>query len=197
MKVAKGNRRVSGARAPFARVLSLALLSTACSETYIPANSPRIAVVSDGYYRDGRKYSRGFFGEGVEDVVRGNPRAEAEAKHGVNLMVGGFSLVVGGAVLGGSGVALAATSESRTSQAVGAGLLVGGIAAYVTGLVLTLSGVPHLFDAVNIYNDAVAEPWQMPPTPAPPPWSPAPAPMAPPPAPVPMMPPPTTGPAAP
>jgi hypothetical protein len=64
--------------------LSIALAATACSSSYVPAPSPRVATVWRGgypsYYRDGVEYSSGMLLDGVEDAVQGNPRAEDEAR---------------------------------------------------------------------------------------------------------------------
>jgi drug/metabolite transporter (DMT)-like permease len=87
--------------------------------------------------------------------VAGNPQAEVEARTyvhrttaGLVLDLAGIGLVVGGSVLGNS-------SSSRARRDEGAGLVFGGFASITTAIVLVVTGVPHLYDAINIYNDGV------------------------------------------
>jgi hypothetical protein len=151
--------------------LLVALSTTACSSSYVPANSPRIATVWDGgyasYYRDGEAYPSGLLMGGVEDVVHGNPRAEEEARTAHHLMIGGLVCTIAGAGALGSGIALAASNPTgSTGSDVGLGLTIGSIAANVAAAILFASAYPHAYDAVNIYNDGVDAAWAHPPPPA-------------------------------
>jgi hypothetical protein len=159
------------------------------------------------YVRDGRVYEGGIFGGDLVEAVRGNPEAESHAKAFKNGMLGGFLATVAGGVsmIGGlTLVAVGSTSDSMgnhnaTEQTAGGLLLVGGLGAYVTGLVLMLNAQPHIWDAINVYNDGVPIgplPYGPPPGsypyPPPPPGSwPPPSPTTPPP---PAPPPPTAPP---
>lgn len=138
----------------------LAFTTVACSSSYVPARSPRIATVWRGgypsYYRDGVEYSSGMLLDGVEDAVHGNPRAEDEAATAHHLMIGGMvcELAATGAL--GAGFAVLATnhpSDSRDEAALG--LFIGSVIASLTGAILTANAFPHAYDAVNIYNDGV------------------------------------------
>jgi hypothetical protein len=131
-----------------------------CSSSYEPARSPRIlTMVDDGaptFVKDGMPVGAVGFGGGLADAVRGNPRAEREARVGHNLVVGGFVLDLAG--LGseiGAGVALGQQRPNDRASGLALGLAIGGAAAVIAGSVLILSGQPHIYDAVNIYNDGV------------------------------------------
>jgi hypothetical protein len=177
----------------------LALCSEACSSSYQPARSPRIAVIQEGgsptLVRDGQRFSVGLFGGGLADAVQGNPVAEEHASTYKTLSIAGWSVYVAGLGSSVAGLYLLATDNNISgsndaNDTAGAALALGGVAALVTSLVLITSAQPHLWDAVNIYNDGVdaALAYPMPPAglvrpqlppPAPPPASAAP--VAPPP----------------
>lgn len=151
------------------RFLALLLLTvplaTGCASTrYEPARSPRIAFVSNAVVKDGKKYPN-YFGGGVVEAVRGNPRAETEARKGRALVVGGSVLAIVGisAELVGLAASVAGTrfdettgeTSQTTSGEVGSAMVIGGILVAIVGAVVTFQGPPHLVDAVNIYNDGV------------------------------------------
>jgi hypothetical protein len=139
----------------------LALVCTcACSSAYEPVRSPRIAVVMDGgtptAVRDGTHYGNFAFGTGLVNAVQGNPRAEVQARIGRNLMIGGFVLDIVGLGSEFAGViALQQDQDRDKPSALATGLVIGGLGAVVAGTVLLLAGPPHIYDAVNIYNDGV------------------------------------------
>jgi hypothetical protein len=143
-------------------VLSLVFVQ-GCSSSYEPAKSPRIVTVVEGgqptFVKDGERLGPTQFGGGLEDAVRGNPRAEHQARVGRTLTVGG--LVVGvaglGAIVGGAVLVAqdgASTGPAEHSTAASA-LLLSGAAVLLAGSVMMLCGQPHLYDAVNIYNDGL------------------------------------------
>ncbi|HET7542654.1 MAG TPA: hypothetical protein VFK05_22440 [Polyangiaceae bacterium] len=142
-------------------VLSL-VFGQGCSSSYEPARSPRIVTVIEGgqptFVKDGERVGSTTFGAGLVDAVQGNPEAEHHATVGRNLTVGGLVLsVVGlGAAVGGIVVVAqdaAATSNQHSSA--GSALLLGGAVAMLVGSVVMLCGQPHIYDAVNIYNDGL------------------------------------------
>ena len=170
-----------------------ALALTGCSTSYVPRPSPRVALaMQDGsmtYLRDGRAYPGGGFGGDLDEAVAGNPEALSHAKAYRAQMIGGFAATMGGLASMIAGGLVYSNSEDAsgrrdpTEQTVGITLGIGGLAAYVTGLVLLTTAQPHLWDAINIYNDSVYDPGVQPrpygPS-APPPGSPtAPAPQPP------------------
>ena len=142
--------------------VGLSLLA-GCSSSYEPARSPRIETVVDGgqptFVKDGERVGSLTFGTGLVDAVQGNPRAEHHARVGRNLIVGGFVFELAG--LGGEIGALAVLAHDRSqgetqASALAVGLLIGGLVATTTGIVMIFAGRPHLYDAINIYNDGVA-----------------------------------------
>lgn len=142
--------------------IALALCTEACSSSYQPARSPRIAVIQEGgtptLVRDGQKFSVGLFGGGLVDAVQGNPVAEEHASTYKTLTIAGYSVYVAGIGSSVAGLYLIGSgnnSNNDTNETTGAALLLGGLAGFVTSLVLISSAQPHLWDAVNTYNDGV------------------------------------------
>jgi hypothetical protein len=140
-------------------VVLLGLAFTAgCSSSYQPVRSPRIVTVVDSgqpaFVKNGERVGTLALGTGLVDAVHGNPRAEHQARVGRNLSVGGFVLAVAGlgTEIGGL-VVLAQDSHSDEHSSLGPALLLTGAVVAITGSVLMLAGQPHLYDAVNIYND--------------------------------------------
>ncbi|MEI9938815.1 MAG: hypothetical protein WDO69_16470 [Pseudomonadota bacterium] len=147
-----------------------------CSSSYEPARSPRIETVVDGGYptfvKDGAHFGSPALGTGLVDAVRGNPRAEHHARVGRNLIVGGFVLDLVGLGTEIGGLVVLAHDQTGQSDApasgLAVGLVVGGLVAVATGTVMIMSGQPHVYDAINIYNDGLSTQ----PTPAPSPLGP-------------------------
>lgn len=171
-------------------VFAGALAVSGCSTSYAPRPSPRVAVVmqggTPGYAREGKVYPGGGFGGDIDEAVRGNPEAEAHANAYRANMIGGFAATLAGvASFVGGGMLYFANSDETdrdrdaTAQAAGGVLAIGGVAAYVTGLVLITTAQPHLWDAINLYNDGVYDPG-VPPRPYGPYAAPPYGPMAPP-----------------
>jgi hypothetical protein len=75
------NRR---ARACLAGALLASPLLAGCASTYMPRPSPRVQMVTENgslvLVKDGRSHPFNMFGGNLEEVVRGNPQAEAEAQ---------------------------------------------------------------------------------------------------------------------
>ena len=151
-------------------VLSL-LVGQGCSSSYEPARSPRIVTVVEGgtptFVKNGERVGSTAFGGGLADAVRGNREAEHHARIGRNLTIGGLVLdvaglgaMVGGVVL----VSQDSLSSSNDHSTAGSALLVGGAVAALAGGIMMICGQPHIYDAVNIYNDGL----ELAPTPAPP-----------------------------
>ena len=141
--------------------LVAAVFTCACSSGYEPAKSPRIAIVVEGgsptFVKNGEHFGNSAFASGLVRAVNGNARAEEQALTARSLVIGGFVLDVAG--LGsevGGFVALGHDSGANGhSSALPAALLLGGIGAVVAGTLVIVSAQPHVYDAVNIYNDGV------------------------------------------
>jgi hypothetical protein len=147
---------------PVSLVVALSLATAACSTTYVPVAGPLASIVLDGgkpaISREGKVYSIGAFGGGLEDAVAGNPKAEEHARaYNTDLTIG-FActmLSIAAMVGGGTITAVQATENSGSASIPGLGLLAAAVALYVTGITFLASAPPHLYDALNIYNDGV------------------------------------------
>ena len=144
-------------------------VAAGCSSSYEPARSPRIETVIAGgqptFVKDGVHFGSPVWGTGLVDTVASNPQAQHHARVGRDLIAGGFALSLAGLVseVGGLAVLIHDQNQQPTqndAQASGlaVGLIVGGLAAAFAGSVLIMSGQPHVYDAVNIYNDGLVRP---------------------------------------
>jgi len=118
------------------------------------------------YVRDGKMYEGGLFGGDIEEAVHGNAQAEEYAHKYKTGMEAGFATTMVGVagLFGGLIVTDLGTESQAGNRAVPVtGLITAGagLVLYLTGLFVMLNATPHLYDAVNAYNDSV------PPTPAP------------------------------
>ena len=134
-----------------------------CSSTYLPKTGPRIAVSMEAgqpvFIRDGQRFTGGMFGGDIDKAVEGNPAAEEHARTFKNGMRGGFACVMGAVVLLGAGMytSFQGVGNSRDARVgTSLGLLGSAIVLDIVGLVWMLSAQPHLWDAINIYNDGKA-----------------------------------------
>ena len=147
-------------------VVLLALVFTqGCSSSYQPARSPRIATVIEGGYptfvKDGEHIGSPVFGTGLVDATSSNPRAQHHARVGRNLIAGGFASYLVGLGTGIGGLVLLAQDDAHSSTSksnAGTALAITGLVGLVAGSVMMLSGQPHIYDAVNIYNDGLDAP---------------------------------------
>lgn len=120
-------------------------------------------LMEDGrpaYVRDGKKFDGGFLGGDIEEAVQGNPQAEEYAHEFKSGIVTGFVLSMIGVagIVGGSAASLVEVDQPVASNSVpvaGLAVMGAGLILDVVGLVMMLNAQPHLFDAINSYNDAV------------------------------------------
>jgi hypothetical protein len=149
-------------RRAFIGLLGLVLMQ-GCSSSYEPARSPRIETVIEGgqptFVKDGVHFGSPVWGTGLVDAVQGQPQAEHHARVGRNLIVGGFVLDLFGLGSEIGAVAVAAHEDKEHGDELPSGLVVGlvvgGVAAALAGSVMMIAGQPHVYDAINIYNDSV------------------------------------------
>jgi hypothetical protein len=162
-------------RACLAGALLASPLVTGCASTYLPRPSPRVQMVTENgspaLVKDGHSYSFNMFGGNLEDVVEGNPRAEAEARSFRTKTVTGFVLSTVGAVSAGIGTGYfveneLAASPSTTVRTGSLTAALGGLVVSIVGSAIAGSAQPHLWNAINIYNDGLSTPYPL--------WPPAP-----------------------
>ena len=140
--------------------LLASIFACACSSGYEPAKSPRITTIIEGgsptFVKDGARYGNPAFAVGLVHAVQGNPRAEEQARIGRNLAIGGFAIDMAGlgSEIGGL-VALQHDQGRGQPSTLATGLIFGGLGAVIVGGVMLFSAQPHIYDAVNIYNDGV------------------------------------------
>jgi len=137
------------------------VLATACSTVaYVPVESPRVAVQNSGFtttfMKNGVSYGGGFLQEGLVEAVHGSPRAEEEATRARTLSVAGFVLDIAGVSALGTGVGLAVQRDPALRSA-GAWVVLGGAVTLLAGTLLQASSTPHLYGAINLYNDSLEE----------------------------------------
>jgi hypothetical protein len=149
-------------------VLAVALSSSlGCASSYMPLPSPRVALVLEGgnyaYVRDGIKYEGGAFGGDIDKVVEGNPQAEKYAQQYKTGRATGFTLTMLGLAGVLTGVVILSAQASQQppgdNSVPATGLVVGGVGLVVEtiGAIMAGSAMPHLFDAVNVYNDGLKD----------------------------------------
>ena len=154
--------------ASFAASILVPVLAGCGGAGYRPQTSPRLQVVADGgslaLMRDGHTYSVGMFGSGLEDAVRGNARAEKEVASYQAKSVGCFVVGILGSLAsaGGAGLLIGNELSNRPSDGARAGaisLTIGGVVASIVASVIASSAQPHLWNAINMYNDDLPPPW--------------------------------------
>ncbi len=147
----------------YSAIAGVLACTTACSSAYIPQPGPRLSVVMESgslaYVRDGKTYEGGFLGGDIEEAVSGNPRAEEYAHEYKSGLVTGFAMSMVGiaGMLGGVSFAAADAARSNDTSTPLTGLLIagGGALLDLIGLALMINAVPHLYDAINAFNDGV------------------------------------------
>jgi hypothetical protein len=118
-------------------------------------------VMDDGaptLVRDGHSFEAGFLGGGVVEAVEGSPAALEHAHTYRQYTIAGWTLYLGGLGLSLTGLGLWRAGElhDNPQQAnTGEVLALAGVAALITGAGFLLGAQPHLWDAVNLYNDEV------------------------------------------
>jgi hypothetical protein len=152
-------------------IATLALLApglptlTGCGAAiYHPRPSPRIQVTSEGsslvLLKDGHTFGTGIFGSGIEEAVKGNARAEEEAHSYQTKGTAGFVLGLLGSLTSAGGAGLIVGNEVQATPSTdlriaGLGMAFGGLALSIVGNILSNGAQPHLWNAVNIYNDGL------------------------------------------
>jgi hypothetical protein len=115
------------------------------------------------YVRDGKKYEGGLFGGDLVEAVRGNPQAEDYARAYKRGLTTGLVMTLLGAAVAVAGIV--AVSSDLGQHAPGqsippTGFIVagGGLLVELIGDIIELNAMPHLYDAINVYNDGLDSP---------------------------------------
>jgi hypothetical protein len=144
------------------RMVAVLALVAGCSSHYIPHSRGRVAMImqngAPAYIRDGEVHPHGFFGGGLQEAVRGNPGAEADAAEYHDRMRDGFlAAILGSVCLPVSVGYLAANSideqPNQTNQNIAVGAALGCTALIFGGLFYSVSAEPYRWDAINRFND--------------------------------------------
>jgi hypothetical protein len=138
------------------RVLSLVVAGTfGCSSAYLPRPSHRISFIESGGALKLTRDSQTFTMWDVDQAVAGNPQAASEARTYLHHTTAGLVLDLAGLSLIGAGAPLAAPSESSARRDAGGALIAGGCVSIVVAIALLATGISHVYDAINIYNDGL------------------------------------------
>jgi hypothetical protein len=143
--------------------------TTGCAATssYVPHPDARVALVQErgsyAYFRDGKKYEGGPFGGDIVEAVDGNPQAEEYARQykagittGQTLTWGGLLTALAGLTVVSVDLAQNPHQDSMSSTSTVGFVVAGvGLIAELIGVTVTVNARPHLFDAVNAFNDGL------------------------------------------
>jgi len=119
--------------------------------------------------KNGTHYDPGVLGSGLVQVVEDNPEALEHAEAFRNRNILGLALSAGGAAFALGGATVLAYSAARTGgpsdvAALTSGtVMLSGIGLMMASTFVLMSAPPRFYDAINVYNDAVAPapPWPM------------------------------------
>jgi hypothetical protein len=138
-----------------------ATLSVGCASSYPPQEPGRIHVVlAEGrraLEKDGKLYSMSWFSNDPIVAVAGHPVAEEHARTFVNRRRNAAVMILFGVASMLAGGALITNEPGHTGQRGAAiGIICVSELSLIGGLIAFSSTKPHLYDAINIYNDDVS-----------------------------------------
>jgi hypothetical protein len=137
-------------------VALVTVVASACTSESEPVVHVQVMQTPSGleFLRGKRHYEHGKFGGGLRDAVDGVPLAEQHADAHSRLLMGGFLLELAGLVLAGASLATAVQGdESRDGLDTSLALAGGAVVLSVASSTLYARSTPHVWDAVNLYND--------------------------------------------
>jgi len=129
--------------------------TSSCATEYTPRESHHISFVEAGGAFKLTRDSQTFGIFDVDRAVAGNPKAESEARTYVHRTTAGLVADIVGVGLLGTGIGVGGRTVSSTRRDVGEGLVLGGVLSITAAAILVMTGLPHFYDAVNIYNDSL------------------------------------------
>ncbi|MEM1025090.1 MAG: hypothetical protein AAGD10_07910 [Myxococcota bacterium] len=148
--------------------VSLLVLTQACASTsYVPQNrrfvTTRASVMSLELSRCEQRAQVDPFFSGVDEIFPADSRSRALAKSARKRQTTSAVVVIAGSVLAMTGTVMYIVDQTNngsngigTAGSVGIGLFGGGLAVSLAGAPLQLKARAELLDAVNVYNDEVA-----------------------------------------
>jgi hypothetical protein len=148
--------------APLTAAIAVALLAAATSgcATYRPRPGRFISQDADGiYHRDGKDFDAGMFGGTAESLVNGNVRALEHARRYKHLNHVGLPIyLVGLATMLVLPFVLTPAVPEGARAATAWSAIGLGLGLSMAGGAIMIKGNAALIDAVNVYNDDVADP---------------------------------------
>lgn len=135
-------------------------LATACACGSGPTPGERVQVVHTtsglAFVRGSERYDDGKLGRGLRHAVHGVPDAERHADAHAHLRMGGFLFELGSVLLTGAAVVSAVQNDESGNALDTSMALAGGAVAFsVVSSAMYERSTPHVYQAVNIYNDEV------------------------------------------
>jgi hypothetical protein len=140
-------------------VVSIALIFAGCATSYRPQDSGRVSFVLDGpgisLYKDGHRYGASGLSSDPIRAVTGNPAAEEHAR--VFVQRSRIWAILTAVAVASLATAIAVNpSGNGGHRDMSAALAVTGFASLTGGAVVGATGLSHIYDAVNIYNDGLS-----------------------------------------
>jgi hypothetical protein len=143
-------------------LITAVALVMGCSYRYTPRSSRRVSLLMDegqpAVFREGQVIKIGLLGGGLVDAVRGVPPAEEAARTFRDRMTTAW-VFIGIAILGVGVFAYRAghhVDNDEPFDGIDGAILGGVFVCEIGALIAALSGAPYMYDALNIYNDAVS-----------------------------------------
>jgi hypothetical protein len=139
-------------------VVSIGLVFAGCATSYRPQDSGRVSFVLDGpgisLYKDGQRYGASGLSSDPIRAVTGNPVAEDHAR--VFVQRSRIWAILTAVAVASLATAIAVNpSGNGGHRDISAALAATGFASLTGGAVVGATGLSHIYDAVNIYNDGL------------------------------------------
>jgi len=137
-------------------IVSTGLVFAGCATSYRPQDSGRISFVLDGpgisLYKDGQKFGASGLSSDPIRAVAGNPVAEDHAR--VFVQRSRLWAILSAVAVASLATAIAVNPSGHGEHRdISTALAVTGFASLIGGTVVAATGISHIYDAVNIYND--------------------------------------------
>ena len=139
-------------------VVSIGLLFAGCATSYRPQDSGRVSFVLDGpgisLYKNGQRYGASGLSSDPIRAVTSNPVAEDHARTFVQRSR--IWAILSAVAVASLATAIAVNPSGHGEHRdISTALAVTGFASLIGGTVVAATGISHIYDAVNIYNDGL------------------------------------------